>query len=75
MKEPVGFMMNVDIAEKFFLRCIEREAVTKEEKIAILQELVKDLSALKLTEEDLKKQLKGKKVLVVKKGDKHDRSV
>lgn len=62
-----GFRMNLDTAEEFYLRCMARKAVTEEERLAILRELVQELRAVKLNEKDLKRQLRGKKVLVVKK--------
>lgn len=66
--EIIGFRMNLDTAEEFYKRCIEREAVTDKEKIAVLKELVTELRAIKLSEQDLKRQIKGKRILRIKKG-------
>jgi hypothetical protein len=62
-----GFRMDLDTAEEFFKRCTEREAVTETERIAILRELVQELRAIKLNETDMQRQLRGKKVLRIKK--------
>jgi hypothetical protein len=61
-----GFRMNVDTAEEFFLRCVARKATTEKERLAILNELVQELRTVRLNEKDLKRQLRGKKVIVVK---------
>lgn len=37
-----GFIMTVDVAEEFYRRCLEREAVTELEKIKILDELARE---------------------------------
>lgn len=66
MKKTVGFLTNIGVAEEFFKRCLEREAVTEEERNKILLELVAELKAVKLTEEDVTKQVRNKKVLIVK---------
>ena len=60
-----GFRMNVDTAEEFFLRCMARKAVTQEDRLAILKELVKEFRVVKLNEKDIKNQLRGKKVLKI----------
>lgn len=60
-----GFRMDVDTAEEFFRRCETRGAITREERTAILKELVYELRAIKLNHKDLKNQLRGKKVLKV----------
>jgi hypothetical protein len=63
-----GFIMSVEVAEKFYTRCLEREAVTEKEKIQILEELVKEESdkIRPISEEGLKAVTHGKNVLVVK---------
>ena len=70
MTDPIGFRMDLDTAEIFFKRCLERKAETEIERISILQELVAEMRALKVTEEDLSKLTKGKKVLRVSRSDK-----
>ena len=62
-----GFLLNLDTVEEFFTRCATRNAITEKDRVAILKELVTELRAIKLNEKDLKNQLRGKKVLVVKK--------
>lgn len=63
-----GFIMSVEIAEKFYTRCLEREAVTEKERIQILEELVKEESGKirPISEEGVKAIVDGKNVLVVK---------
>jgi hypothetical protein len=62
-----GFMMTPEVAEDFFRRCIARGAETEKERIAILQEIVMELRAIKLNEQDIKNQIRNKKVLHIKK--------
>ena len=61
-----GFLMTPEICEDFFRRCIARGAKTEAEKVLILNEIVNELTAIKLNEKDLKRYLKGKKVLHIK---------
>jgi hypothetical protein len=68
LDNPIGFRLDLDSTEEFFRRCIARKADTIEERMMILNELVYELRALKLNEEDLKKLTKGKKIMHVKKG-------
>lgn len=67
-----GFRMDLDTAYEFYKRCGERNANTEESRIAILQELQKELRVIKLNEQDLKNTLRGKNVLVVKKEENND---
>lgn len=60
-----GFQMNVDTAEEFFKRCIDRKASTEAQRVAILEELVNELRAIRLNEKDIANQLRNKKVLKV----------
>lgn len=60
-----GFQMNLETAEEFYRRCVERKAETELERVAILQELVAELRAIKLNAKDLKNQVRGKKVLEI----------
>ena len=57
--------MNLDTACEFYARCADRGAVTREERTAILIELVKELRVIKLNERDLGRQLRNKNVLVI----------
>lgn len=50
-----GFRMNLDTAEEFFKRCIERKADTEEARIVLLKELQAELRVIKLTEADLER--------------------
>lgn len=61
-----GFLMTAAIAEKFFQRCLERKAVTTEDRLKIMNELIYEENIKILNEKGLKKIVKGKKVLVVK---------
>lgn len=60
-----GFRLDVDTAEEFFRRCEARKAISKEERTVILEELVKELRAIKLNDKDLKNTLRGKRVLKI----------
>jgi hypothetical protein len=60
-----GYRMNLDTAEEFFTRCEARKAITREERVAVLEELKKELRAVKLNDKDMKNQLRGKKVLKI----------
>jgi hypothetical protein len=60
-----GFRMNLDTAEEFFLRCMAKKATTVTERLAILEELKRELRVVKLDEKDMKRQIRGKKVLRV----------
>jgi hypothetical protein len=58
-----GFQMDLATAEEFFIRCLTRKSDTEAERIEILKELVAELRAVKLNEKDLKRRVRGKKVL------------
>ena len=73
MNELVGFMMTLEVAEDFYRRCIARNAHSEAERMVILNEIVNELMAIKLTKQDLKRQLKGKKILHVKRSDNESR--
>jgi hypothetical protein len=60
-----GYLINLETMEEYFNRCEERKAVTREEREAILVELVKELRAIKLNDKDMKNQLRGKRVLKI----------
>jgi hypothetical protein len=63
--DTAGFRLDVDSLEEFFLRCIARKAETREERMIVLKELVYELRAIKLTGQDVKRMMKGKKVLKI----------
>ena len=56
-------MMSADTACEFFKRCMEKEAVKPEEKIAILNELMAEKRAEFLSQAQIEEAVKGKKVL------------
>ena len=60
-----GYRLNLDTAEEFFTRCAARNAITREERTAVLAELVKELRAIKLNDKDMKNQLRGKNIFVI----------
>lgn len=66
MEEKVGFIMDASTAMEFFDRCLKKEAVTREEKMKILEELVAEQKAKALDKRSLGQELKGKKALYVK---------
>lgn len=37
-----GFIMTAEVAEEYFKRCLEREAITEDERVKILTELVEE---------------------------------
>jgi len=66
-----GYRLDVDTAEEFFNRCAKRGAVTEAERVAVLEELVQELRAIRLNEKDIENQTRGKNVLKIGfKGDK-----
>ena len=60
-----GFMMSVEIAEKFFQRCVDREATTVEERMKIMNELLHEEKIRIVKENQIKDICNGKKVLFV----------
>lgn len=64
--KPTAFLTNAAFAEEFFLRCMERKADTIEEREQIMEDLVKELKAIRMTDTDLHRYLKNKRVLHVK---------
>lgn len=70
MSEPIAYRLDLDTAEEFYRRCAARGAETREARMVILKELVYEMRALKLTQQDLKMLTKGKKILHIK-GDKN----
>ncbi len=65
-----GFIMTADVACQFFQRCIEREAIKPEERMAILKELVEEHKAKALSVDEIKETVKDKTVLQVKRANK-----
>jgi|WetSurMetagenome_2_1015567.scaffolds.fasta_scaffold834583_2 hypothetical protein len=67
------FMMSVSVAEEFFKRCLEKEAITEKERLQVMQELLAERKLMAqghtdLTKEEFAKELSrgGKSVLVIK---------
>jgi len=58
--------MDLETAEEFYRRCTERNAVSESQRIAILKELVKELRVIRLNEKDIQNQVRGKKVLEIR---------
>lgn len=66
-----GFLMSVEIAEKFFKRCAELEANTLEERMTIMNRLIHEENIQIIKENQMKAITKDKTVLFVrKKGNK-----
>ena len=64
-----GFLTTLEQAEEFFNRCLKKEAITLEERLAILKEMQKERRVFEQTEEQLKKRMEGKNVLKIKKNE------
>ena len=64
--------MNLDTAIAFWQRCIDENAQTEQERIAIMQKMIHEHDIKILTEKRLYDTIKGKKVLHIKKEDKKD---
>lgn len=62
-----GFLMTLEVAEKFYKRCAEKEAVTLEERLKIMHELIHEENIRIMNEKQLKEELIDKKALVIKK--------
>lgn len=52
--------------EEFFLRVLELKEDTKENRIKILEDMVKERKAFKQTDEQIIKRMKGRKTLYVR---------
>lgn len=62
-----AFVLNLEAAEEFYTCCMDRNAVTEEERVKIMNELVHEYNIKILkNEEQLAKELAGKKVLNIK---------
>jgi len=61
-----GFVMSLEVAEKFFQRCIDKEAVTEKERLAVMNELIHEEKIKILKENQIADTLRGKNVLRVK---------
>ena len=59
--------MNLDTALKFFKRCAELEAVTEDERLSVMYDLIHEDDIKILNEKTLAKTLAGKKALLVRK--------
>ena len=77
---PFAYTMSLDTLEEFFTRCVKEgvgdlktskftEAEFIQKRCEIMDALVKELRAIKLTENDTKRALKSKKIIGFKKGD------
>lgn len=66
LDNQIGFRMTAEHAEEFFKRCIDRKAETIEARMAIMEELIKELKALYLNPTDLKRMVRNKKILEIK---------
>jgi hypothetical protein len=64
--DQIGFRLTPENAEEFFKRCIDRNAETLEAKMAIMEELIKELRALYLNPQDLRRIVRNKRILVIK---------
>jgi preprotein translocase subunit SecA len=64
--DTIGFTLTAANAEEFFIRCHKRWAVTRDERIAIMEELKKELRAIALNTRDLQRIVRNKKVMVIK---------
>lgn len=64
---PDGFITTAEFAEEFFRRCIEKEAVTMEERLKIMNDMKAERKVFPQTKEQIAKRVNGKNVLVVKK--------
>ena len=62
-----GFMMNLETAEKFYKRCAELGAVTEDERLSVMYDLIHEENVKILDEKGLAKALAGKKALIVRK--------
>jgi len=67
-----GFLLNLATLEEFYKRCAEKKAITREEREAVLKEMAKELLTLKLNDKDIKNQMRGKKVLHIKRQRSHN---
>lgn len=61
-----GYLTTLDQAEEFFRRCSELKEDTLENRMAILKAMALERRAFHQSEEQIKKRVKNKKVLVVK---------
>ncbi len=63
-----GYLLTLDQTEEFFKRCIEQNAHTFQERLAIMKEMAKERRAFFQTAEQLTKRMKGKRVLKITNG-------
>lgn len=57
------FLTSPAQAEEFFRRCMEQKAETLEERLAVMEQMVKERRCFVQNEEQIKKRIKGKRVL------------
>ena len=58
-----GYLLTLDQALEFYTRCHKAKAETEVERLAIMEQMLKERRAFFQTEEQLKQRFKGKKVL------------
>lgn len=62
-----GFVMTLEVAEKFYKRCGEQKATTEAERLAILKELIHEENIKILKDENaIKKELDGKRISIIR---------
>lgn len=66
MGNVVGYYMTSEIAEMFFTLCQERNAVTRQDKLNVMNELIHIANVKIIKENQLKAILDNKKILHVK---------
>lgn len=67
MSEVKGFLMSLEVAERFFKICAEKQLDTREERIKLMNELIHEENIRILKEDQIRKLVKGRKVIVAKK--------
>ena len=61
-----GYLMSLEVAEKFFKRCAERQAETLKARMEIMLELIHEENVQIIKQEQMEALAKDKKVLFVK---------
>lgn len=71
MKPPGAFLGTLDFAEEFFTRCGLLKPDNLENRKKLLEEMVGEMKAIRMNEQDVKQYVKGKGVAFFKrKGNK-----
>jgi hypothetical protein len=63
---PAAFLTNLEFAEEFFTRCGLLKEDTPKTRTALWQQMVQELKAVRMTDTDLVRYTKGKKILRIK---------